>query len=68
MSKFQGKSQSVNFKGVNSMVSEWNRNSSVNDSEVLVSQNNSAYYEYLREMKNGDFNDTCDYAASFMTF
>ncbi|NMM63724.1 hypothetical protein HBE96_13790 [Clostridium sp. P21] len=65
MSKFQSKAQSVNSKGVNSVAVE---NNLVNDSEVLVSQNNSAYYEYLRDMKNGDFNDTCDYVTSFMTF
>ncbi|EET88507.1 hypothetical protein CcarbDRAFT_1052 [Clostridium carboxidivorans P7] len=50
------------------MSEEWNKNSSVDNTEVLVSQNGGAYYEYLRDMKNGDFNDTCDYSTSFMTF
>jgi hypothetical protein len=68
MSKFQSKTQSTNFKEVRSMVTEWNKNSSVDNEEILVSKNTSAYYEYLRAMKNGDFNDTCDYSVSFMTF
>jgi hypothetical protein len=50
------------------MAAEWNKNSSVDNTAVLVSENASAYYEYLRDMKNGDFNDTCDYSISFMTF
>ncbi len=68
MSKFQGKTKSINFKGVKSMVAEWNKNSSVNNGEILVSQSASSYYEYLKDMKNEDSNNTCDYVAAFMTF